>query len=657
MGTTVSFGPISIGATPPGATTIGNTSCAPLSAPANVTASISDDTSGGALTLLGLASFITEIETEPPPPPGSLPPGAKPPPPIKVPVIVGVASSNGVTPLAVASGQFIQASVQFAPTASTPATSTATLLIHGDTWNPISVPITATAGELSVSVPSILVKQGASTKVDVTVKSVAGSGTTVNLYFDADASAEAPNVTAPLNPTSLWIDAGESRTSTLTVSADSTLATGEYSWSLGVWAFDNTYSFSVPVVITVGEPYYFIQSKLDDDYVIDIVGASTKAGAGLDVYPQTSGADNQLWQFVLDPAGSGFYYIQSKLNGNVIDIEGASINPGTLLDAFPQKPSAENQLWEFVADPAGSGYFFIVSKLNGMVIDIQGASTKSKALLDVFPLKLSGYDNQLWNVVDGVFPSTIKTVPPPPDGLKSDSNYLIYNGCDQLQNVSVTIDVTQDIVWESSAGGTTHGSVQGFSFQLNCYSPVVTPVPAVYAVWQQFVVELGGTELIGGVNAYELNPSPPPGPKFIPVYLSPTNLLSLPSVKIPAGYKIKLTLANDASNNITGVTFLVIDNLGNTLANQWLPVPADPAPIIALEMNLIGPISGESSVLSSGAGTFTYAASSTLTALSKEPACAAGQGVYSGETANTIYGVLPSSWGNPLTQSFGLSET
>jgi hypothetical protein len=647
MGTTVGFGPISIGATPPGATTIGNTSCAPLSAPANVTASISDDTSGGALTLLALASFITEIETEPPPPPGSLPPGAKPPPPIKVPVIVGVASSNGVTPLAVASGQFIQASVQFAPTASTPATSTATLLIHGDTWNPVSVPITATAGEISVSVPSILVKQGASTKVDVTVKSVAGNGTTVKLYLEADASADAPNVTATLNPTSLSIAAGESRTSTLTVSADSTLATGEYSWSLGVWAFDNTYSFSVSVVITVGEPYYFIQSKLDDGYVIDIVGDSTKAGAGLDVFPQTSGADNQLWQFVLDPAGSGFYYIQSKLNGNVVDIEGASTKPGALLDAFPQKPSAENQLWEFVADPAGSGYFFIVSRLTGMVIDIQGASTQSKALLDVFPLKLSGYDNQLWNVVDGQFPSTIKTVPPPSSGLKSAWNYFMYNGCDQLVDVSVTIDVTQDIVWESSSGGSTHGSVQGFSFQLNCYAPTITLVPPVYSAWQQFVIEVGGGQLVGGINYYQSSGAA--------VLLNKTNPISWPSVKIPAGYKIKMTLSNDASDNVTGVTFLVIDNSGKTLLNQWLAPQADIAPIIAFEMNLVGPISGESVVLSSGAGTFTYAASSTMTPLNKEPSCAAAKDVRTGETANTIYGVLPANWGNPLTQSFGLS--
>ncbi len=142
--------------------------------------------------------------------------------------------------------------------------------------------------------------------------------------------------------------------------------------------------------------YYFIKSKLDGN-VIDIQGASTKAGAGLDAYPQkSSGTDNQLWEFVADPAGSGYFFVASKLNGNVIDIEDASTNSGALLDAYPQKSSGtDNQLWEFVADPAGSGYFFMVSKLNGNVIDIEGASTKAGALLDAYPWKLGGYDNQL----------------------------------------------------------------------------------------------------------------------------------------------------------------------------------------------------------------------------------------------------------------------
>lgn len=163
--------------------------------------------------------------------------------------------------------------------------------------------------------------------------------------------------------------------------------------------------------------YFAIQNKLSGN-VIDIQRASTKAGVSLDAFPQkSSGNDNQLWEFVPDPANSGYWFIKSKLSGNVIDIQQASTKTGALLDAFPQKSSGTaNQLWEFVADPAGSGCFFIVSQLNGNVIDIQGASTKAGVGLDAYPWKLTRYDNQLWTVVDGSFPSVVETVPVPPGG-------------------------------------------------------------------------------------------------------------------------------------------------------------------------------------------------------------------------------------------------
>src|ERR1700678_497163 len=143
--------------------------------------------------------------------------------------------------------------------------------------------------------------------------------------------------------------------------------------------------------------YCAIKNKLSGN-VIDVQDASTKSGVLLDAFPQkTTANDNQLWEFVSDPSGSGYYFIKSKLSGNVIDIQGGSTKIGALLDAYPQKSTgADNQLWEFVADPAGSGYFFIASRLSGSVIDIQGASTKAGALLDAFPWKLAGYDNQLW---------------------------------------------------------------------------------------------------------------------------------------------------------------------------------------------------------------------------------------------------------------------
>jgi hypothetical protein len=146
--------------------------------------------------------------------------------------------------------------------------------------------------------------------------------------------------------------------------------------------------------------FVFLKSKLNGN-VIDILGASPTPDTGLDAFPQkASGTENQLWQFVPDPAGSGFFFIKSMLNGNVIDIQGASTAPDTKLDSFPQKTTGtDNQLWQFVSDPAGSGYSFIKSKLNGNVIDIQGASTAAGAPLDAFPQKTTGTDNQLWIAV------------------------------------------------------------------------------------------------------------------------------------------------------------------------------------------------------------------------------------------------------------------
>jgi hypothetical protein len=156
--------------------------------------------------------------------------------------------------------------------------------------------------------------------------------------------------------------------------------------------------------------YCAIKSKLSGN-VIDIQEASTKSGALLDAFPpKTSGNDNQLWEFVADPKGSGYYFIKSKLSGNVIDIQEASTKSGALLDAYPQKTAgSDNQLWTFVPDSAAAGYYFIRSKLSGNVIDIQGASTKAGALLDAFPQKTKSADNQLWKVVDGAFPAPVYT--------------------------------------------------------------------------------------------------------------------------------------------------------------------------------------------------------------------------------------------------------
>jgi hypothetical protein len=146
-----------------------------------------------------------------------------------------------------------------------------------------------------------------------------------------------------------------------------------------------------------------IVSKLNGN-VIDILGGSSAAATPLDAYPRNTpfGSPDQLWNLVPDPLGTGYFFIQSVMNGFVIDVLGNSPAPGTPLDAYPVKTSGtQNQLWNFVPDPAGTPFYFIQSLVGGTggnVIDILGASTEPAARLDAYSMKTSNYDNQLWQL-------------------------------------------------------------------------------------------------------------------------------------------------------------------------------------------------------------------------------------------------------------------
>jgi hypothetical protein len=412
--------------------------------------------------------------------------------------------------------------------------------------------------------------------------------------------------------------------------------------------------------------YFFIKSKLDGN-VIDIQnikGDDTTSGALLDAYPQkTTGTDNQLWEFVPDPAGSGYFFIKSKLDGNVIDIQGSSSKSKVPLDVFRQKAAgtvqeSNNQLWQFLQDPAGSGYCFIMSKLNGNVIDIQESSTKSGALLDSYPMKATGTDNQLWTVVGGAFPSPVSAVPAPSKGLRSNSNYILYNDCNPVTvngaYLAVVIDVTEDIVCQSASGSTI-----GFSFQLNCYSPKNHQL-----AYQQFVLQLLGSDLQYNIQGGKVGGAPL-------FNVGGSSLTSLPGSNVPAGYQLVIGFQSDNDGGlVSGAFFIVRDNLGNTLADQstllssidGVPPPSvGSAPVNAFELNLVGPDNSEAVVLSSGAGTITYIidggsakAPEVLSVLSELPSCVDTTGETL-ETANSVYGVLPSRSSNIFKQSFNIS--
>jgi hypothetical protein len=155
-----------------------------------------------------------------------------------------------------------------------------------------------------------------------------------------------------------------------------------------------------------------------------------------------------------------------------------------------------------------------------------------------------------------VAPPQPALVPPPPlTGLMGSSNYLLYSDCNPVLDLSVTIDVTEDIVCESASGASINGNpaaeTLGFGFQLNGYSP-----PNETSAWQQYSIVLAESELGGMVNNW---PVPletettfvsfnAPAAGYQPplwLILSGIPVVSVPkSAVLPAGYRLQISLQN-----------------------------------------------------------------------------------------------------------------
>jgi hypothetical protein len=129
-----------------------------------------------------------------------------------------------------------------------------------------------------------------------------------------------------------------------------------------------------------------------------------------------------------------------------------------------------------------------------------------------------------------------------------------------------------------------------------------------------------------------------------PVVNQNGTLLSLPSNTIPAGYVLEIALNNDSVGNITGATFIVKDNNGNTKSTSVALDAQHQFPIVAFQVNVGGPDNASSSQFSSGAGTITFATSAGQLCVEGglPDLCSrsAGSGTKTAETSNAAYGPI-----------------
>ena len=252
---------------------------------------------------------------------------------------------------------------------------------------------------------------------------------------------------------------------------------------------------------------------------------------------------------------------------------------------------------------------------------------------------------------------TIGPVPTPHSGLGSKNNYFLYSDCNPVTGLSVTIDITKDIT-----------SDIGFSFQLNAYSP-----EGANCVWQQY-----------GFTFHTANHSPLQVHAFVDNWPSAdftqaqglgkgnlinhyASMLTLPTDTLSAGYKFTIALKYDQDENVKGATFTILDTAGKSTnldvelesltyaksTGKTSPITsADLAPINSFVLVLVGPDNDQRSNLSSGAGKFTYIASSPLKVSSKDPGCTSAQKITTAETANSMYGTLFAGPSKIFTQTF-----
>jgi hypothetical protein len=252
-------------------------------------------------------------------------------------------------------------------------------------------------------------------------------------------------------------------------------------------------------------------------------------------------------------------------------------------------------------------------------------------------------------------------VDPPSGGLIGYSNYNLYDNCNNLIGVSVTVDVTEEMVAIPSAPSVAGIQSNGIGFQLNCL-----PRAGGKIWWQQYimVVSRTGEDLRWGINNWDVNPADTDG-----IINQGGDLATLSSpfgagyASIPVGYRLEIALLDDGDDNISGATFSMYDQNGApvfppkqvaltslTDVNGHQITLGELSPIVDIDFIIGGYANGADTSLSQGAGTITYRAINALTVLNTFPSCTAG--VNTAESSNVTYGELGSSPNTEITQTF-----
>jgi hypothetical protein len=239
----------------------------------------------------------------------------------------------------------------------------------------------------------------------------------------------------------------------------------------------------------------------------------------------------------------------------------------------------------------------------------------------------------------------------------SNTNAVLIDGCNNLENLSVLLEVTEDIA-------TTNGN--GWSLQLNCYPPAGEYCQTSQVNWFQYIVIVQGGTLryyiqywANGVSSWPSGYTPQTGTSaWLPCwpydYGTAPQFASINGDTLPRQSKLQITLGTDDSGGVNSVTFTYTDPDGNDHPAVFNPPAVHP--IVAFELNLVGPPGGCANFtqgLTSSRGILYYTISSgQLSVQNGGPGAACGeQGWFTAETSNMSYSDVNGAPNSTVTQT------
>ena len=139
----------------------------------------------------------------------------------------------------------------------------------------------------------------------------------------------------------------------------------------------------------IEEGYYRIHSKLNYNYVFDVLNGSLEAGANLQVYENNN---TNAQKFKITKRADGTYKIINVASGMVADVQGAVFENGTNVQMWDDTDNAA-QKWTFTKRDNNSYSIYLAA--TNFVIDLTGANASNGGNIEIWEY-VEGSTQELW---------------------------------------------------------------------------------------------------------------------------------------------------------------------------------------------------------------------------------------------------------------------